>query len=118
MLYNNPQALHRLLTSAARLSLRALAIGLLLCLFMVASALAQSTYSDSWIAGPSYSDGNIVASDTDSSAMSIIGSGVTDGSYTDTYYVTTTLNGPTGVTTAQNSAPSAGYARVDVSIPF
>lgn len=112
------QLMQRLFGRVARISLYASVTVILLCLFNVAAAFGQSTYSDSWLSGTPYSGDNINYGASNSSVMSIAGCGITDGSYTDIYYVNSTLSGPTGASSSQASNPSAGHTRADVSLPF
>lgn len=82
-------------------SLRFVAAALFLTLLNFSPAFGQSTYSDSWV----------------DDSGTILSSGVTDGSYTHSYVVDTTLTSPNG-RSAFGSRRHTGYARADASLAW
>lgn len=89
-----------------------------LCLFSVSPALGQNTYSDVWFDDSGmdyereYNDGEAIY------GAYVVGCGVTDGSYTHSYYVDTVEKGPTGSTASGSSGRRVGYARRDLSLSW
>lgn len=102
----NHQIVQRRQSCVVVLSFRFFVAVIFLCLLSASSALGQATYSDEWLDDSAADDG----------IASVRGSGVTDGSYTHSYYVDTTLRSPNGRTHYQFSGRRTGYARSDVSL--
>jgi hypothetical protein len=98
----NTECLQRL-RNAVAVCLHFWAALVILTLFGVSSAFGQATYSDSWF--------------DDSGAGSIASAGVTDGSYTHSYVVDTTVSSPNS-RTAFGSRRRTGYARADVALAW
>lgn len=96
--------LHRFVQgNAVATSLRFFATALFFTLLNFSPAFSQSTYSDSWF--------------DDSGSGVIVSAGVTDGSYTHSYVVDTTVHSPNG-RSAVGSRRRTGYARADVSLAW
>ena len=100
---NNTKCLQRLQGSTMAVCLHFCAAMVLLIFFGGSPAFSQSTYSDSWF--------------NDSGAGSIESAGVTDGSYTHSYVVDTTVSSPNG-RGASGSRRSTGYARADATLAW
>jgi hypothetical protein len=89
--------------SSVATCLRLFPVGVLLALFGASPALSQTTYSDSWL--------------DDSGSGTMVSAGVTDGSYTHSYVVDTTVSSPNG-RSAFGSRRRTGYARADVTLAW
>lgn len=84
-------------------TLRFLAAALFLTLLNFSPAFSQNTYSDSWV--------------DDSGSGIIVSAGVTDGSYTHSYVVDTTVTSPNG-RSAFGSRRYTGYARANATLAW
>lgn len=92
--------------SVVAISLRLCAAAVFLILFCVLPARGQATYSDTWDDASGPND------------IYLRGCGVTDGSYTHSYYVDSALRSPIGRTDYRSSGRRTGYARADISLPW
>jgi hypothetical protein len=99
---NTSESLRGLSGRPIEVFLKLLAMAALLTL-MSAPAFSQNTYSDTWL--------------NESGGGTVVSAGVTDGSYTHSYIVETTVSSPTG-RAAFGTKRSTGFARADVSLAW
>lgn len=94
------------------------AIWTFIAFLSVSAAFGQSTYSDSWLVGSTYTGDSIDYGEDNSATPSIVGCGVTDGSYMHSYYLQATMSKPNGNSVYSETFPQMGHTRTDLQLSW